>query len=109
MADFVDNFFGNGFDDPKSQAVMALASGLMGGDWRKGVNGYLGAMGTAGEYNSKKQLQQMQKTLNTASTGNESRVESLKKAVASGEYKVNSEAVARKMFSFEADLDKRLG
>ena len=55
------------------------------------------------------QLQQMQKTLNTASTGNESRVESLKKAVASGEYKVNSEAVARKMFSFEADLDKRLG
>ncbi|MGS4932563.1 flagellar biosynthesis anti-sigma factor FlgM [Aeromonas sp. 25-281] len=54
------------------------------------------------------QLQQMQKTLNTASTGNESRVESLKKAVASGEYKVNSEAVARKMFSFEADLDKRL-
>lgn len=60
MADFVDNFFGNSFDDPKSQAVMALASGLMGGDWRKGVNGYLGAMGTAGEYNSKKQLQQMQ-------------------------------------------------
>ncbi|MFM4849436.1 flagellar biosynthesis anti-sigma factor FlgM [Aeromonas rivipollensis] len=55
------------------------------------------------------QLQQMQKTLNTASTGNESRVESLKKAVASGEYKINSEAVARKMFSFEADLDKRLG
>ncbi len=55
------------------------------------------------------QLQQMQKTLNTASTGNESRVESLKKAVASGEYKVNSETVARKMFSFEADLDKRLG
>lgn len=55
------------------------------------------------------QLQQMQKTLNTASTGNESRVESLKKAVASGEYKVNSEAVARKMFSFETDLDKHLG
>ena len=55
------------------------------------------------------QLQQMQKTLTTASTGNESRGESLKKAVASGEYKVNSEAVARKMFSFEADLDKRLG
>ena len=51
----------------------------------------------------------MQKTLNTASTGNEIRVESLKKAVASGEYKVNSETVARKMFSFEADLDKRLG
>lgn len=60
MADFVDNFFGNSFDDPKSQAVMALASGLMGGDWRKGVNGYLGAMGTAGEYNAKKQLQQAQ-------------------------------------------------
>ncbi|MGY3944201.1 flagellar biosynthesis anti-sigma factor FlgM [Aeromonas tecta] len=55
------------------------------------------------------QLQQMQKTLNTVSTGNESRIESLKKAVASGEYKVDSEAVAKKMFSFEADLDKRLG
>lgn len=55
------------------------------------------------------QLQQMQKSLNTASTGNESRIESLKKAVASGEYKVNSEAVARKMFSFETDLDKHLG
>lgn len=55
------------------------------------------------------QLQQMQKTLNTASTGNESRVESLKKAVASGEYKVDSAAVAKKMFSFEADLGKRLG
>ena len=55
------------------------------------------------------QLQQMQKTLNTVSTGNESRIESLKKAVASGEYKVDSEAVAKKMFSFEANLDKRLG
>ncbi|MGL5812512.1 flagellar biosynthesis anti-sigma factor FlgM [Aeromonas sp.] len=55
------------------------------------------------------QLQQMSKTLNTVSTGNESRVESLKKAIASGEYKVDSEAVAKKMFSFEADLDKRLG
>ncbi|MNC81704.1 Anti-sigma-28 factor, FlgM [compost metagenome] len=54
-------------------------------------------------------MQQMQKTLNTVSTGNESRIESLKKAVASGEYKVDSEAVAKKMFSFEADLDKRLG
>ncbi|WDF92303.1 flagellar biosynthesis anti-sigma factor FlgM [Aeromonas hydrophila] len=55
------------------------------------------------------QLQQMQKNLNAASTGNESRVESLKKAVANGEYQVNSEAVAKKMFSFESNLDKLLG
>ena len=55
------------------------------------------------------QLQQMQKNLNSASTGNESRVESLKKAVANGEYQVNSEAVAKKMFSFESTLDKLLG
>ncbi|MFQ2274562.1 flagellar biosynthesis anti-sigma factor FlgM [Aeromonas hydrophila] len=55
------------------------------------------------------QLQQMQKNLNSASTGNESRVESLKKAVANGEYQVKSEAVAKKMFSFESNLDKLLG
>lgn len=54
-------------------------------------------------------MQQMQKNLNSASTGNESRVESLKKAVANGEYQVNSEAVAKKMFSFESNLDKLLG
>ncbi|MDF2401816.1 flagellar biosynthesis anti-sigma factor FlgM [Aeromonas sp. 5HA1] len=59
--------------------------------------------------NEAQQLQQMQKNLNSASTGNESRVESLKKAVASGEYQVNSEAVAKKMFSFESTLDKLLG
>ncbi|MFL9705115.1 flagellar biosynthesis anti-sigma factor FlgM [Aeromonas veronii] len=55
------------------------------------------------------QLQKMQQNLNTASTGNESKVERLKKAVASGEYQVNSDAVAKKMFSFEANLDKVLG
>ncbi|WDL83979.1 flagellar biosynthesis anti-sigma factor FlgM [Aeromonas bestiarum] len=59
--------------------------------------------------NEAQQLQQMQKNLNSASTGNESRVESLKKAVANGEYQVNSEAVAKKMFSFESNLDKLLG
>lgn len=55
------------------------------------------------------QLQKMQQNLNAASTGNESKVERLKKAVASGEYQVNNEAVARKMFSFETNLDKMLG
>lgn len=55
------------------------------------------------------QLQKMQQNLNTASTGNESKVERLKKAVASGEYQVNNDAVAKKMFSFEANLDKVLG
>jgi len=59
--------------------------------------------------NEAQQLQQMQKNLNSASTGNESRVESLMKAVANGEYQVNSEAVAKKMFSFESTLDKLLG
>lgn len=59
--------------------------------------------------NEAQQLQQMQKNLNSASTGNENRVESLKKAVANGEYQVNSEAVAKKMFSFESTLDKLLG
>ena len=59
--------------------------------------------------NEAQQLQQMQKNLNSASTGNESRVESLKKAVANGEYQVNSEAVAKKMLSFESTLDKLLG
>ncbi|CAM3944963.1 flagellar biosynthesis anti-sigma factor FlgM [Aeromonas bestiarum] len=59
--------------------------------------------------NEAQQLQQMQKNLNSASTGNESRVESLKKAVANGEYQINSEAVAKKMFSFESNLDKLLG
>jgi len=44
------------------------------------------------------QLQKMQQNL-----------ERLKKAVASGEYQVNSDAVAKKMFSFEANLDKVLG
>ncbi|QWL58400.1 flagellar biosynthesis anti-sigma factor FlgM [Aeromonas jandaei] len=59
--------------------------------------------------NEAQQLQKMQQNLNTASTGNESKVERLKKAVASGEYQVNSEAVAKKMFSFETNLDKVLG
>lgn len=55
------------------------------------------------------QLQKMQQNLSSAATGNESKVERLKKAVASGEYQVNSEAVAKKMFRFEANLDKVLG
>ncbi|GAB5991854.1 flagellar biosynthesis anti-sigma factor FlgM [Aeromonas enteropelogenes] len=59
--------------------------------------------------NEAQQLQKMQQNLNAASTGNESKVERLKKAVASGEYQVNNEAVARKMFSFETNLDKMLG
>ncbi|MFB2866109.1 flagellar biosynthesis anti-sigma factor FlgM [Aeromonas sp. MdU4] len=59
--------------------------------------------------NEAQQLQKMQQNLNTASTGNESKVERLKKAVASGEYQVNSDAVAKKMFNFETNLDKVLG
>ncbi|KUE81702.1 flagellar biosynthesis anti-sigma factor FlgM [Aeromonas schubertii] len=55
------------------------------------------------------QLQQMQKTLSSGAGGNESRVESLKKAIASGEYQVDSQRVAKKMASFEGQLDKLLG
>ena len=55
------------------------------------------------------QLQQVQKNLNSASTGTESRVESLKRAVASGDFQVYSQAVAKKMFSLEAQLEKTLG
>ena len=59
--------------------------------------------------NEAQQLQQMQKSLSASTTGNESRVESLKKAIASGEYKVDSERVAKKMSAFEGQLDKLLG
>ena len=58
MAGLLDNFFGNSFDDPKSQAVMALAGGLLSNDWRKGVNGYMQSMAGAGEYETNKKLQQ---------------------------------------------------
>jgi len=58
--------------------------------------------------NEAQQLQKMQQNLNNVSNGNESKVERLKKAVASGEYQVNSDAVAKKMLSFENTLDKHL-
>lgn len=56
-----------------------------------------------------RQLQQMHKSLSASTSGNESRVESLKKAIASGEYRVDSERVAKKMTAFEGQLDKLLG
>jgi len=58
--------------------------------------------------NEAQQLQKMQQNLNNVGNGNESKVERLKKAVASGEYQVNSEAVAKKMLSFETTLDQHL-
>ena len=58
MAGLLDSFFGNSFEDPKSQAVMALAGGLLSNDWKKGVNGYMQSMAGAGEYETNKKLQQ---------------------------------------------------
>lgn len=55
------------------------------------------------------QLQKLQQQINSAPTGNEHKVAQLKKAVANGEYQVNSEAVAKKMIGLEKQLDKFLG
>ncbi|PJG60248.1 flagellar biosynthesis anti-sigma factor FlgM [Aeromonas cavernicola] len=55
-----------------------------------------------------KSLHKMYHTLDTAPTDNESRVENIKKSIANGDYKVNADTVAKKMFSFEAELTKSL-
>lgn len=57
MAGLLDSFFGNGFDDPKSNAVMALANGLMNKDFRGGINGYMQTMAAAPEANYQKAMQ----------------------------------------------------
>lgn len=56
MAGLLD-FFGNGWDDPKSNAVMALAGGLLDGDFASGMKGYANVMAGAGEANYQKAMQ----------------------------------------------------
>ena len=53
-------FFGDSWEDPKSQAIMALAGGLMGGDWKKGLLDYGSTMSASKEVDFKKKLQQAQ-------------------------------------------------
>ena len=59
MAGLLD-FFGNGWDDPKSNAVMALAGGLLDGDFASGVRGYAQNMAGASEAKMKRAMQEAQ-------------------------------------------------
>lgn len=59
MAGLLD-FFGNGWDDPKSNAVMALAGGLLDGDFAGGMKGYSQVMAGAGDAKFKRAMQQAQ-------------------------------------------------
>jgi hypothetical protein len=59
MAGLLD-FFGNGWDDPKSNAVMALAGGLLDGDFAGGMKGYAGVMAGAKDAQFKRAMQQAQ-------------------------------------------------
>jgi hypothetical protein len=59
MAGLLD-FFGNGWDDPKSNAVMALAGGLLDGDFAGGMKGYAGVMAGAKDAQLKRAMQQAQ-------------------------------------------------
>lgn len=56
----LDQFMGQGWDDPKSQAVMALASGLLGGNFSKGVADYGGIMAGAKDAAMNRQYKQAQ-------------------------------------------------
>ena len=57
MAGLLD-FFGKGWEDPKSNAVMALAGGLLDGDFAGGMKGYSQVMAGAGEAKFQKAMQQ---------------------------------------------------
>jgi flagellar biosynthesis anti-sigma factor FlgM len=52
------------------------------------------------------QLRKLETALKGESAIDTERVEALRKAIASGEYKVNSASVARKMLDFEGELFK---
>ena len=59
MAGLLD-FFGNGWDDPKSSAVMAFANGLLNKDFAGGMQGYTQAMAGAKDAQLKRAMQQAQ-------------------------------------------------
>lgn len=59
MAGLLD-FFGNGWDDPKSSAVMAFANGLLNKDFAGGMQGYTQAMAGAKDAQFKRAMQQAQ-------------------------------------------------
>jgi len=52
------------------------------------------------------QLGRVQQQLSNTPTTNQAKVEALKAAIDKGEYKVDSQRVAKKMVSMESDLDK---
>lgn len=52
------------------------------------------------------QLGRVQQRLSNAPTTNQAKVEALKAAIDKGEYKVDSQRVAKKMMSMESDLEK---
>ena len=82
MAGLLD-FFGTGWDDPKSNAVMALAGGLLDGDFASGVKGYANVMQGAGEAKFQKAMQQAKLDELTAQTG--LKQEQVKQALAKAE------------------------
>jgi hypothetical protein len=68
MAGLLD-FFGSGWEDPKSNAVMALAGGLLDGDFASGMKGYAQTMAGAGEAKFQKAMQQAKLDEMLAQTG----------------------------------------
>ena len=52
------------------------------------------------------QLGRVQQRLSNAPTTNQAKVEALKSAIDKGEYKVDSQRVAKKMMTMESDLEK---
>lgn len=82
MAGLLD-FFGSGWDDPKSNAVMALAGGLLDGDFASGVKGYANVMAGAGDAKLQKAMQQAKLDELTAQTG--LKQEQVRQAIAKAE------------------------
>jgi hypothetical protein len=82
MAGLLD-FFGNGWDDPKSNAVMALAGGLLDGDFAGGMKGYAGVMAGAPDVKLKRAMQQAQ--MDELTSQNTARLDAIKQKQASAD------------------------
>lgn len=52
------------------------------------------------------QMSELQKKSGDGPTIDQKKIEQLKKAIASGEYKVNAEKLAKSLMAFEFDLDR---